>query len=292
MKRLGLLLAALTFTGLALACSEDGTGGFLPENKLRIPVNVKMDGTLTQLQFNAVIKKVETIYAPVVSSMGAKLKVIRKWTDPTVNAYADRRGAPGVWNVTMFGGLARHPSITEDGFALVICHELGHHIGGAPKKTTNLWSSVEGESDYFAALKCLRHVFLNDNNDAVLRKMKLDTVIPDALNKACKKEWSNKADRDICIRTGMAGASVAGMFEALNQSPPPKFDTPDKSVIKATYELHPDTQCRLDTFFQGALCEKSMNEDVSQTDEIRGACNRKTGEKIGLRPLCWFKPKA
>ena len=34
----------------------------------------------------------------------------------------------------MFGGLAGHETITTDAFALVACHELGHHIGGAQRK--------------------------------------------------------------------------------------------------------------------------------------------------------------
>ena len=34
----------------------------------------------------------------------------------------------------MYGGLARRAEVTEDGFAMVLCHELGHHVSlyGAP----------------------------------------------------------------------------------------------------------------------------------------------------------------
>jgi Zn-dependent protease with chaperone function len=54
----------------------------------------------------------------------------------------------------MFGGLARDPLVTKDGFSAVICHEIGHHIAGAPRKGFS-WASNEGQADYFATTKCL-----------------------------------------------------------------------------------------------------------------------------------------
>lgn len=285
MKFLSALVLSLTLSGAALACSEDGKTGFLPENNLRIPVGAKLVGGLTQSQFNAVIDKVETIYSPIVSNMGGKLTINRKWEDATVNANATRLGG---WMVNMYGGLARHQTITEDGFALVLCHEIGHHLGGAPKVANflNKWASNEGQSDYFATLKCLRKTFMNDNNTAVARRLSA----PDTLVKACAKAWPNKDDRAICVRSGMAGASVAALFAALRSAPEAKFETPDTKVVTRTDDAHPAHQCRLDTFFQGALCEASENEDVSQKEEVKGTCHGTLGHKVGLRPLCWFKP--
>ena len=274
------------FCATSWSCSEDGSSGFLPSNNLYIPVGFKSSGGLTIDQFNAVIDKVEQTYSPIVFTMGIPLKIERSWEDGTVDAKATKMGGP---KVRMFGGLARHSTITEDGFALVICHEIGHHIGGAPKVPAifDPWASNEGQSDYFATLKCLRKVFLNDNNLAVVRKLKA----PKALIDACAMSWINKNDKSICIRSGMAGASVASLFAALAGQPDSKFETPDTKVISATYDAHPGTQCRLDTFFQGALCEASFNEDVSQKDEVEGSCHKSLGHTIGLRPLCWFKPK-
>lgn len=286
MKFLSALFFTLAISGSVLACSEDGTTGFLPENDLRIPVGLKTVGGITEAQFNAVIDKVETIYAPIVSSMGGTLKIARKWQDATVNANATRVGS---WLVNMYGGLARHQAITEDGFALVLCHEIGHHLGGAPKVGgfLNRWASNEGQADYFATLKCLRKTFLNDKNSTVVRKLKA----PVALTEACAKAWPNKDDKAICVRSGMAGASVAALFAALRNKPEAKFETPDTKVVATTDDAHPAHQCRLDTFFQGALCEIGFNDDVSQKDEVKGTCHGSLGHTNGLRPLCWFKPK-
>ena len=286
-----LAIAALAFSLSALACTEDGQGGFLPENDLNIPVGAKsINGGLSEAEFNAVISKVEDIFIPLAKEMGGNLKVARKWSDGTVNANATRIGG---WNVNMYGGLARHETITEDGFALVLCHEIGHHMGGAPKVgfILNKWASNEGQSDYFATLKCLRRVFLNDNNAAVVKKLKA----PEVLVNACAKAYpgkSGKTDKDICIRNGMAGMSVSKLFQALrNSTTAPAFDTPDTAVVSKTNDAHPAYQCRLDTYFAGALCDVGFNEEVSQKDEVQGTCHGSTGFTEGLRPLCWFKPK-
>ena len=276
----------LTLSGMSFACTEDGKEGIMPENDMNIPADVKSINGITEEKFNAVIDKIEAIYSPIVDSMGGKLFIERSWSDGTVNAYARRSGK--AWMVNMFGGLARHDTITEDGFALVLCHEIGHHLGGAPKAGMflNRWASNEGQSDYFATLKCLRQTFINDNNAEIIAKME----VPAALSSACQKAHPNKVDSDICIRNGMAGKSVSDLFAAMRSLPAGKFDTPDTSVVRKTDNKHPAHQCRLDTYFQGALCEKSMSEEVSQKDEVKGTCHGSTGHTVGLRPLCWFKP--
>jgi len=101
----------LSITGSVLACSPDGTDGFLPENDLYIPASAKGILTISEEQFNRAIDKVEEIYAPIVSSMGSKLDIERRWDDGTVNAYASQSGK--TWKVAMFGGLARHSFVTK-----------------------------------------------------------------------------------------------------------------------------------------------------------------------------------
>ena len=230
--------------------------------------------------------------------MGGKLNIERNWTDGTVNAYASQSGS--TWKVAMFGGLARHETITKDAMALVVCHEIGHHIGGAPKKGgsagggwwggssgASSWASNEGQADYFATLKCLRKAWINDNNEAIVKSL----TVPKLVTDMCKKNYKrNKVDTALCVRTSMAGKSVGDLFAALGRSAEPKFDTPDAVIVSKTDDNHPKAQCRLDTYYQGSLCDVNMNEDVSQKEEVQGTCHGSLGHKIGVRPLCWFKP--
>lgn len=280
----GLLISGLIFAYNSIACTIDGKEGFLPENNFKI--SAKSRTGITEEQFHSIIDEIEGIYAPIVASepSAPTLRVVRNWTDGTVNAYAQQVGKE--WRVSMFGGLARHATVTADGFALVVCHELGHHIGGAPRKASawaSAWASNEGQSDYFATLKCLRRVWNDENNTEVISSME----IPADLKEKC----ASTDDASLCIRGGMAGMSVARLFQSLyGEANSPKFETPSTKVVIKTDDNHPATQCRLDTYFQGALCEKSFNENVDGKSEVTGTCHGSTGQKTGLRPLCWFKP--
>jgi hypothetical protein len=283
----GLLLAVIVMSAPTWSCTETGTEGFVPENDMKISVNAKRFGGLNEAQFNNAIERVEVIYAPIVAGLGGKLVIDRDWDDATVNAYAQRSGS--TWMVNMFGGLARHETITEDGMSLVVCHEIGHHIGGAPTKVSgSSWASNEGQADYFSNLKCLRRTFLNDDNIAIVAAMN----VPAALTNACAKAWTSVEDKAICVRGGMAGDSVAKLFASLrNQTSPAKFDTPDRAAVSVTNDNHPATQCRLDTYFQGSLCEVNYNDNVERNSEVAGVCHGTLGHKSGLRPTCWFKAK-
>ena len=179
-------------------------------------------------------------------------------------------------------------TVTPDGFALVACHEIGHHLGGAPKISRAKWASNEGESDYFANLKCLRKLFADDDNVRIVEGMN----IPSVVKQKCLDQFSDANQAAICMREAMAGQSVSYLFKALmKQSTTPKFDTPDPTVVTQTNDAHPDTQCRMDTYFQGSLCTMGADQQLSDTDPNIGTCSRKFGQTVGTRPLCWFKPQ-
>lgn len=262
-----------------------GGKGFFPQNNWKIPIDHKALRGITENRFNDIINKVESIYSPIIQSKGGNLSVQRLWSDGTVNAYASRQG--NTWIVQMYGGLARHGEITEDGFALVLCHEIGHHIGGVPRYNGgNDWASNEGQSDYFAATKCLRRVWQSENNEDIISRM----GIPSELRAKCEAEWGNSSDQALCMRIGMAGLSTTRMFAVLSNGRMPAFDTPDSTVVNSTLDSHPPYQCRLDTYFQGGLCTVSFNEEIGQSNPNVGTCNRANGEETGSRRTCWYKP--
>jgi hypothetical protein len=222
--------------------------------------------------------------------LGAKLSFTTNWIDGTVNAYASREdAAEKIWNISMFGGLARHPQMTEDGFALVVCHELSHHIGGAPRKKGKdgiiRWAANEGQADYYATLKCLRNYFADQNNQEALKNVN----IPRIVKLLCQYSFANSNEIAICERSAMAGLTMGIFFKVLmNSTIDVGFSTADRSKVIVTNDSHPAAQCRLDTYFQGALCDRSVNEDTSATDPNQGACTEVNGDILGLRPACWY----
>ncbi|MCF8059469.1 MAG: hypothetical protein K9K67_09245 [Bacteriovoracaceae bacterium] len=279
-----LLLMLVLAIPSTFACTMDGQEGFMPENDMSIPVGSKSANSMTEERFNEIIDKVEAVYAPIIKKeRRARLKVNRKWTDDTVNASAQQFWK--LWIVNMYGGLARHPAVTDDGFALVVCHELGHHLGGAPKNGLPMgWASNEGQSDYFASLKCFRKVFEGDDNIQIIKNMTIDAHA--ALH--CSLQWSNAEDQALCVRSAMAGKALATLLAGGTRSV--NFKTPDTSVVDRTNDRHPQGQCRLDTYFQGALCTVPHTTDVSKSDATVGTCNRSGNDQVGIRPLCWYKP--
>ncbi len=268
----------------AVANQEDRLcKGFLPENSMRIPVHEGPAANMAKAKFDEVLDRIEQVYTPIISQMGGTLKVDRKWTDPTVNAYADREGR--TWKIVMFGGFARHPAVTSDGFMAVACHELGHHIGGAPKYGGD-WASIEGESDYFANLKCLRRVFDQDDNKKIVDGMTVDPIAV----RNCKAEHNSQQDEYVCIRATMAAISLSKVLaEDDPNSPAPQLDTPDKTEVTQTNGDHPRGQCRLDTLFEASLCKVPFAQDVSQSDFHTGSCYTPNHAR-GARSRCWFKP--
>lgn len=280
------LVMALTFSLQALACSIDGKSGIVPENDLYIPVASKNSSTgITKEEFNSIIAETEAIYAPIIARKGAQLSIQKSWTDGTVNARAIPEG--NKWILKLYGGMARHPEMTADGYALVVCHELGHHLGGAPKKTFR-WATSEGQADYFATLKCLRKMFLNDDNRAALKGKKYSLK----LINSCKEAWPNKEDYYICVRSGAAGLSLANVFKAMRgASTPPNFTTPANNTVSTTNLEHPHYQCRLDTYFQGSLCTVDETVELSNSNERLGVCHPRNGHTTGNRPACWYKSR-
>jgi len=272
----------------AFSCDIEGKTGFAPDNNLKISQWDKGTNGMTEERFNAIIGRVSDLYAPIVKEKGGKLQMNNNWSDDTVNAYAQRTGS--TWQVSMFGGLARHQLITEDGFMGVVCHELGHHLGGAPKKGgwSGAWASNEGQADYFATLKCLRRVLEKDDNLTITSNMKVDA---DVVTK-CEMVYKSANEVALCQRISMAGKSLASLLGSLGGSGAVAFNTPDTSVVKKTNDAHPKAQCRLDTYFQGMLCDKAILDEVDTKDPIKGTCVKSDGYQVGVRPLCWYKPTA
>jgi hypothetical protein len=283
-------ISALTIMALslsqALACDINGQSGFAPKNDMYIGVDEKGVSSITQEIFSKSMDRVYDIYAPIVKSKGGQLEMVKNWTSGEVNASASRSPVnPKIWTVEMFGGLARHPLMTTDGFMMVICHELGHQIGGAPIIARD-WAANEGQADYFASLKCLRRILEKDDNVGIVAGMNIEPVV----TKKCEAVYKSANEVAICQRIGTAAKVLAKILSGLDERSTVNHSTPDLKVVMRTNDNHPAAQCRLDTYFQGALCDKSFSIDVDNKDPIIGSCVKRDGYIDGVRPLCWYKP--
>jgi hypothetical protein len=282
------VICSMGFVSIANACDIHGTTGFLPENKFNFPVGLKASGTMTQTQITKVMDRMEKLFAPEVAKHNAKFVIDRRWNDGKVNAYAEQQ-TPGVFAIHMFGGLARSPGMTEDGMALVACHELGHHLGGAPRKTDDegnlYWATNEGQADYWGTMKCIRTYFEQDRNVDIVKNM---TVSPIA-QANCHAQYANAEDEANCVRRTVAGLVLGKVLSSLMKDGDVDYSKTDTTVVTKTDDEHPASQCRVDTYMAGSLCDHGLKEEVSMDDANTGVCSVANGDKVGNRPTCWYK---
>ena len=266
-----------------------------PPNNLRFPVDPRK-GQMSIGVFNAVLRKINSLIPQMPEMVSnSRVKIVPMWDNDEVNAYAtitQVENNPGIVTqqriIAMFGGLARHPLMTVDGFALVACHELGHHFGGYPAKEQSGWgAAAEGQADYYGTSKCLRLVFAGENNVQLMSRRPVDMTARLKCNHAYP---NNKEDAAICMRGAMAGYALGTTLGSLGSTVEVvKFNTPEKEVVAETNTSYPTTQCRLDTYFRGALCPEPANHAMSFSDPNIGACRQRSVLDFGSRPVCWFK---
>lgn len=259
----------------------------IPENDLRIPpLRVKDMSAVSEQDFNTVTRILYKIYAPKIQEKGkVKLVMNAVWSDDTVNAYATREVE--TWSVHVAGGIARAKGMTKDSLALIVCHELGHHLGGAPRTFLyDGWPSAEGQADYWATSKCLKNYYAELAHEEVA----IDQNIPEKVISDCTAVYKNLYEMKICIRSMLASLNFSHFLNALpDVRVPVSIDAKDPRVVKGTNTNdYPRPQCRFDTLYSGSLCNIGSNVATSDTDDKIGHCN--DTNKPGTRPRCWYKP--
>lgn len=252
-----------------------------PQSLVKYPVGLKNMNGISQHDFNEISNNVQKQMAPEVKKILGKELIIEKiWDDSTVDAYATRDDTNNPV-IVVNGGLARHPQMTKDAFLLILCHEVGHHLGGAPKiprgnSGLRSWSSAEGQADYFATTKCLPHFLKSDNEYKEFENEIDPTLFKTALSK-CRD--------NNCARIALVGLQASNVFASMVAgTPEPKLNLNDSTKVSKTIFNHPSPQCRLDTFLAGANCDSAQDVPFDSADPKIGACMKESGE----RPACWF----
>lgn len=150
------------------------------------------------------------------------------WTKPWLGAGSTLNG--DVFSIMLWGGLVRSTGMTPEALELILCHEYGHALGGAPLQSDQ-WSSTEGQSDWWAASTCLPELYQDrglthsDSADRI-RKAGLDFTL-----------WVHRH------------------YEPMGEVPALAHRAPELPTTAATpVNSYPSLQCRLDTFAIAAEC--------------------------------------
>lgn len=239
---------------------------------------------VTEDQSREVIQRLSTLYAQDVAALGGRLDIAELDT-MRFDAFANQM-PNGDFQVRLTKAVRFQQEMSLDGYTLIACHEIGHHVGGAPL-FTNGQMSVEGEADYFGNLKCMRRYLESLPASELFAgpKPSLDLVA------RCAKKFSNSTEVQVCARSLQASIDLGRVLDVMSgvAIQPNRLDTPDTSVVSETFEDHPATQCRVDTYRAGALCEVSLREPISRTDPNAGVCNQRI-DPAQQRPRCFYAP--
>lgn len=250
MKLFVLIALLLTSCG----ANADGFKSFMPKNDLKHYVGEESTGGISKEMFDKILDAGQKVYNDYAKKNNETLVINHLWDDPEVNANACRGCEPGKVIINQFGGLARDSHVINEGFTLVMCHELGHLYGGAPLIIGSDHMSVEGQADYYSTIGCYKQIA------ALVPELKQpkDSYDTWSHNK-CYVKFAKKTSIENpkyidCLNSLAGGLSLGDLLASLMGEPAPKYETPDPTVVKKTLQSYPATaQCRLDTYGAGAL---------------------------------------
>ncbi len=199
--------------------------------------------SVTEDQYRDLLQEFQIRYImPVFRLTGKPLLIPNEWGNPYFAGFAIDRGAH--MQVSLWGGTARAPGASLVVLAGILCHEIGHILGGVPYQTIPgaEWSSTEGQSDFYAARDCLPDYL--DKHPELL-------VTPD--QGALMLCEGNR----LCARTATAGLELMRFFERFSSASVAQLSvlTPAPAVDEMLLNVYPPSQCRLDSYVQGALCQ-------------------------------------
>ena len=237
--------------------------------------------TIQKEKFDQIIESLEKIYSPVFHTRQQLLNINANWDSERFEALAryemDRHGKIAIIDIT--GAVARHPAITEEAFATIVCHEIGHFLAGQPAYRG---FSTEGQADYFAASGCMRRLLpqLPENFFSSPPRA------PWAVKRRCIDAYESIEEVNICIRSTMGGYGLSAFVAYRKSQNKPNFETPDP-LEAGSLSFSPNTvQCRLDTFIVASLCNPVLKQHVDS--QRPWLCSRKGDLAHLARPLCWY----
>lgn len=213
--------------------------------------------TLTYTDFQSVEKDFQEVFATKVQRLhNLKLVILKDDDSPKYLGGAQILNGEFIISYGADLPFDQVPKITPNGFALLLCHELGHLFGGHPKKIYNgqvSWAASEGQADYFAASNCLKMLYQYKIKPPLKEEVQrgLPNLIVDTIKRNAEAYFQGIA-------------AIYDLYPGMQKfSRRPSLQEKDPTVVEETNLNYPSFQCRLDTYRAGA--------------------------DNAPRPQCWFK---
>jgi hypothetical protein len=205
-----------------------------------LPVDAKEVSGLTQIDLVLTAAAIHTAFQDELRAKNWKLTYDLRWESPYFGAGIPvHDGDQAV--LTVFGGLVRAPGMNHLVLAATLCHEFGHILGGEPYQHIPDYerTSAEGQSDDFAARRCLPRVAPR---------------LPALRAEVGEGEFDEKGE----VRPSLvarAGLELMRFMQrwAVRGDAPVAIETPAPERPRETlHTSYPSIQCRLDTFVEAS----------------------------------------
>lgn len=155
----------------------------------------------------------QSVHENFIPHLGQDLVIVFQPLNPRINAEIKMKDNQLV--LELFGGMLTHSRMNEHSFQLLLCHELGHALGGPPLKSKTGWSSTEGQSDYYSGQTCARLLGMDEA-----------TFIQGALD-------------------------LTAIYAEVMREPYPQLELCEEIRVERTNYGYPTVQCRLETMMAG-----------------------------------------
>ncbi|MDD0852822.1 hypothetical protein HBN50_06935 [Halobacteriovorax sp. GB3] len=220
------------------------------------------NATMAKLDRNQTLKVMDHLFSiyEVEMQKNLPLRVELNWDSDKAQASIGQNDKEV--HATVHGGLARLKYMSTDSLALILCHEIGHIIGGAPMVQPSRKYSSEAQSDYFANKTCFKRYMKSTSTESEMN------LTPEE-KRLCPEE------DQACIRHLNAIKTESLSFKEAGLDYPTTLLTSSTHYASITlYNDYPDNVCRQETAIKGALdkerpiCWYNSNEANMETGYI------------------------
>lgn len=198
-----------------------------------------------------------------------KVELEISWDEENPDYFGGSSLTPDLFQISIGSKYKSHPDL----LAYILCHELGHLLGGSPKKTNSTWASTEAQSDFFASAVCLRRLI---EKDPKLSSFTIEDQSEfEILDSKCHDLKAVKREVSMCRRVGRIGHKmILTIYEFMNVPgfPKPKFVDQSKEISSGNKNQYPTLTCRMDVVLHGALC---LNSKCAKPSCLRSITDRK-----------------
>ncbi len=241
-----------------------------------------------------ILQEFERLYRSQTVALGFKFVLNIDEVSASESADAQRDTREG--RVTVTRRLLQNPRMSDDGLRTILCHEIGHILGGAPRRNVPpewdgptapdglSFMSSEGQADYYATLVCFRQLVRGQNHKAVLTALgagDTDSLLADK----CDRAHGNKTEDALICRRAVRGAF--NMLQMIKTFPIAIGAESGFIAGMTITDAYPDRQCRLDTFMAGALCRTEFVPTSASFDFDVASVNTCASD-LAQRPKCWY----